>query len=86
MIITFGAHAHSQARSLIRRVSTGPAGRQTAVRASKRIAIGRSAVARTAALGTPVLDAAGQVVERLATRAPHIDHSAVVTIIEEGLA
>jgi len=42
-------------------------------------------LAREAALRTPVLTAAGQVVGRLADRAPEIDHSAVVTIIEEGI-
>ena len=61
------------------------AGRGSAGLLAKDVQIVRR-LARTAALGTPVLDAAGQVVERLATRAPDIDHSAVVTIIEEGLA
>jgi 2-hydroxy-3-oxopropionate reductase len=40
-------------------------------------------LAGEAALGTPVLDAAGAIVDRLAARDPDIDHSAVITIIEE---
>ncbi|GAA4689612.1 dehydrogenase [Phytohabitans rumicis] len=40
-------------------------------------------LAGDAALATPVLDAAGRVVDRLAARAPDIDHCAVITVIEE---
>jgi 3-hydroxyisobutyrate dehydrogenase-like beta-hydroxyacid dehydrogenase len=60
------------------------AGRGSAALLAKDVRIvGR--LARAAGLGTPVLDAAGEVVRRLADRAPGIDHSAVVTIIEEGI-
>ncbi|MEH1122869.1 NAD(P)-dependent oxidoreductase [Micromonospora sp. CPCC 206061] len=41
-------------------------------------------LAGDAALGTPVLEAAGEVVDRLAARDPDLDHCAVITVIEEG--
>jgi 2-hydroxy-3-oxopropionate reductase len=41
-------------------------------------------LAGDAGLATPVLDAAGAVVDRLAARDPDIDHCAVITVIEES--
>jgi len=41
-------------------------------------------LAQEAALATPVLTAAGQVIDRLAARDPDTDHCAVITVIEEA--
>jgi 2-hydroxy-3-oxopropionate reductase len=71
-----------QGESMLRRDF---AGRGSAALLAKDVRIVRR-LARAATLGTPVLDAAGEVVQRLAAQAPQLDHSAVVTIIEEGPA
>jgi len=60
------------------------AGRGSAALLAKDVGIVQR-LAGEARLRTPVLDAAGEVVRRLADRTPAVDHSAVVTIIEEGM-
>lgn len=57
-------------------------GRGKAGLLAKDVGIIRRLAGETA-LGTPVLDAAGAIVDRLAARDPDIDHCAVITIIEE---
>jgi 2-hydroxy-3-oxopropionate reductase len=71
-----------QGELMLRRDFTG---RGSAALLAKDVGIVQR-LAGEAALDTPVLDAAGTVVRRLADRSPGTDHSAVVTIIEEGLS